>query len=75
MSAARIDTESGWYPLSQLGKWTADSPHVKEKILAVEVLDLAGDVWLVPIAHTEPRAHGATLSVELPPLAALWRYA
>lgn len=58
---------SGWHPLSAL--------HDQRDGAQVHVIDTAGDVWGVVVQHGPERGHGATLAVELPPNAVLWRRA
>lgn len=56
-----------WNPLSLL-------PTVAHG-RAVDVICTDAMIHHITVTHGEPRAHGATLTVALPPLATLWRYA
>lgn len=56
-----------WNPLSLL----ATVPHGRE----VDIICTDAVVHRITVTHGPARAHGATLAVELPPLAALWRHA
>lgn len=67
MSALDHYPDATWRPLH----WLADAPHGAK----IEVLALDGWITLTAVTHGPERGHGATLTVELPPLAALWRYA
>lgn len=56
-----------WNPLSLLHT----VPHGRQ----VDVIGTDALIHRITVAHGPARTHGATLSVELPPLAVLWRYA